>query len=79
MGAWGIGHWIIVLVIVLLVFGTKRLSSVGKDLGEAVKGFKKGVADDDKPAQLNDESRRDGQSSSNSTASGSRNDEHTPR
>lgn len=75
MGAWGIGHWIIVLVIVLLVFGTKRLGSVGKDLGDAVKGFKKGMADDeDKPGQLKDESRN----SSDSNAS-ARNDERSQR
>jgi len=57
MGAWGIGHWIVVLVIVLVVFGTKRLRNAGKDLGEAVKGFKEGMRDpDDKPAgQLGNE------------------------
>jgi sec-independent protein translocase protein TatA len=57
MGAWGIGHWIVVLLIVLVVFGTKRLRNAGKDLGEAVKGFKDGMRDpDDKPAgQLGDE------------------------
>jgi sec-independent protein translocase protein TatA len=37
---------LILLVIVLLVFGTKKLSNIGKDMGEAVKGFKKGMADD---------------------------------
>jgi len=57
MGAWGIGHWIVVLLIVLVVFGTKRLRNAGKDLGEAVKGFKEGMRDpDDKPAgQLGNE------------------------
>ncbi len=62
MGSWSIWHWLIVLVVVVLVFGTKRLGNVGKDLGEAVKGFKKGMQDDDakKPsAQLRDESTRD--------------------
>jgi len=49
MGSFSIWHWLIVLVIVVLVFGTKRLGSVGKDLGEAVKGFKKGMDDGDKP------------------------------
>lgn len=38
-------HWIIVLVIVLLVFGTKKLSTIGSDLGSAVKGFKKAMDD----------------------------------
>ena len=46
------------LVIVVLVFGTKRLTSGAKDLGSAVKEFKKGMRDDDKSAaQLSDESR----------------------
>ncbi|MCC8363038.1 Sec-independent protein translocase subunit TatA [Lysobacter sp. A6] len=50
MGGFSLWHWLIVLVIVVLVFGTKRLGNVGKDLGEAVKGFKKGMTDEDKPA-----------------------------
>ncbi len=60
MGGLSIWHWIIVLVVVLLVFGTKRLRNAGSDLGEAVKGFKKGMKDEDKPAgQLGDQSRTD--------------------
>jgi sec-independent protein translocase protein TatA len=43
MGAWGIGHWIVVLLIVLVIFGTKKLRNIGSDLGGAVKGFKDGV------------------------------------
>jgi len=57
MGGFSIWHWLIVLVIVLLVFGTKRLTSGAKDLGNAVKEFKKGMRDDERPAQLNDQSR----------------------
>ncbi len=58
MGGFSIWHWLIVLVIVLLVFGTKRLTSGAKDLGNAVKEFKKGMRDEDKPAaQLGDDSR----------------------
>jgi sec-independent protein translocase protein TatA len=58
MGGMSWIHWVVVLVIVLLVFGTKRLTSGAKDLGSAVKEFKKGMRDDDKPAsQLGDESR----------------------
>ena len=65
MGSFSIWHWIIVLVVVLLVFGTKRLRNAGQDLGEAVKGFKKGMKDDDKPTgQLGDESRSDASSQS---------------
>lgn len=56
MGSFSIWHWIILLVIVLLVFGTKRLTSGAKDLGKAVNEFKKGMQGDDKPAQLSDQS-----------------------
>jgi sec-independent protein translocase protein TatA len=45
MGAISIWHWLIVLVIVMLVFGTKKLRNVGSDLGGAVKGFKDGMKD----------------------------------
>ena len=50
MGSFSIWHWLIVLVIVLLIFGTKKLRNVGSDLGGAVKGFKDGMKDGDKPA-----------------------------
>lgn len=40
---------LIVLVIVLLIFGTKRLVNIGKDLGEGIKGFKKGIKDGEEP------------------------------
>jgi sec-independent protein translocase protein TatA len=43
MGSLSIWHWLIVLVIVMLVFGTKKLRNIGQDLGGAVKGFKEGV------------------------------------
>ena len=43
MGSFSIWHWLIVLVIVLLVFGTKKLRNIGSDLGGAVKGFKEGM------------------------------------
>lgn len=43
MGSFSIWHWLIVLIIVLLVFGTKRLKNIGEDLGGAVKGFKEGM------------------------------------
>ncbi|WP_374682951.1 Sec-independent protein translocase subunit TatA [Accumulibacter sp.] len=43
MGSFSIWHWLIVLVIVLLVFGTKKLRGLGSDLGGAVKGFKEGI------------------------------------
>ncbi|MFN3883450.1 MAG: Sec-independent protein translocase subunit TatA [Rhodocyclaceae bacterium] len=43
MGTWSIWHWLIVLLIVVLVFGTKKLRNIGQDLGGAVKGFKEGL------------------------------------
>jgi len=52
MGSFSIWHWLIVLVVVMLIFGTKKLGNIGSDLGKAVKGFKDGVkGDEDKPAQ----------------------------
>lgn len=45
MGSFSIWHWLIVLVIILLIFGTKKLRNVGQDLGGAVKGFKEGLKD----------------------------------
>ena len=46
MGSFSIWHWLIVLVIVLLIFGTKKLRNIGEDLGGAVKGFKQGMSDE---------------------------------
>ena len=43
MGSFSIWHWLIVLVIVMLVFGTKKLRNMGTDLGGAVRGFKEGM------------------------------------
>ncbi len=45
MGSFSVWHWLIVLLIVVLVFGTKKLKNIGTDLGGAVKGFKDGVKD----------------------------------
>ncbi|CAM3800569.1 Sec-independent protein translocase subunit TatA [Bordetella tumulicola] len=54
MGSFSIWHWLIVLVIVALVFGTKKLRNIGGDLGGAVKGFKEGMkeAKSDEPEQV---------------------------
>lgn len=54
MGSFSIWHWLVVLVIVMLIFGTKKLRNVGQDLGGAVKGFKDGMkeASADKPAEV---------------------------
>jgi sec-independent protein translocase protein TatA len=43
MGSFSIWHWLIVLLVVVLIFGTKKLKNIGSDLGGAVKGFKDGV------------------------------------
>jgi sec-independent protein translocase protein TatA len=54
MGSFSIWHWVIVLVIVLLIFGTKKLRNMGSDLGGAVKGFKDGMKGDEvkKPGEI---------------------------
>jgi len=59
MGSLSVWHWVIVLVVVLLIFGTKKLRNVGSDLGGAVKGFKEGM----KPDSVADDTtaRRDGE------------------
>ena len=43
MGSFSIWHWLIVLLVVVLIFGTKKLRNIGQDLGGAVKGFKDGM------------------------------------
>ena len=50
MGGFSIWHWLVVLLIVALIFGTKRLRNMGDDVGGAVKNFRKAMQDDDKPA-----------------------------
>ena len=52
MGSFSIGHWLIVLLIVVLIFGTKKLRNIGGDLGGAVKEFKKGLADGEETPKL---------------------------
>jgi len=51
MGSFSIWHWLIVLLIVMMIFGTKKLKNIGSDLGGAVKGFKDGMKDGSSPAQ----------------------------
>jgi len=58
MGYSSIWHWLVVLIIVVLFFGTKRLTSGARDLGNAIREFKKGIQGDEQaPAQLNNEAR----------------------
>lgn len=51
MGSFSIWHWLIVLLVVVLIFGTKKLRNIGTDLGSAVKGFKEGMKDEGKPSE----------------------------
>ena len=52
MGSFSIWHWLIVLLIVMLIFGTKKLRNMGADLGGAVRGFKDGMREgSEKPAE----------------------------
>lgn len=52
MGSFSIWHWLIVLLIVVLVFGTKRLRNMGGDLGSAMRDFKKGLQNDEESPKL---------------------------
>ena len=49
MGSFSIWHWLIVLLVVVMIFGTKKLRNMGSDLGGAVKGFKDGMKDGSQP------------------------------
>jgi sec-independent protein translocase protein TatA len=49
MGSFSIWHWLIVLLVVVLIFGTKKLRNIGEDLGGAVKGFKEGMKGSEDP------------------------------
>jgi len=51
MGTFSIWHWLIVLLVVVLIFGTKKLRNLGSDLGGAVKGFKEGMRSEDEAAK----------------------------
>ena len=53
------GHLIVLLVIVVLIFGTSRLKTAGKDLGDAVRGFRQGLHGDEEAQRLRDERRTD--------------------
>ena len=51
MGSFSIWHWLIVLLVVVMIFGTKKLRNIGSDLGGAVKGFKEGMKTEDEAAK----------------------------
>lgn len=56
MGSLSIWHWLIVLLVIVLVFGTKKLGNIGSDLGKAVKGFKDGVKGEEEKSETADKS-----------------------
>ncbi|OZA73716.1 Sec-independent protein translocase subunit TatA [Polynucleobacter sp. 39-46-10] len=67
MGSFSIWHWLIVLVIVMLVFGTKKLRNIGTDLGGAVKGFKDGMKTPEGSEESQDKAKEQIQSAATST------------
>lgn len=58
MGFDSIWHWLILLVVVLLIFGTKKIRNLGPDLGAAIRDFKKSVSGDDEAKQKEEEARK---------------------
>jgi sec-independent protein translocase protein TatA len=60
MGFDSIWHWLILLVVVLLIFGTKKIRNLGPDLGAAIRDFKKGLSGDDEAKQKEEEAARKG-------------------
>lgn len=56
MGTFSIWHWIVVLLVVVLVFGSGKLRNMGSDLGAAIKGFKKGMKEGEEPNNITDKS-----------------------
>ncbi|MBD1551853.1 twin-arginine translocase TatA/TatE family subunit [Pseudomonas typographi] len=56
MGIFDWKHWIVILIVVVLVFGTKKLKNLGTDVGESIKGFRKAMSDEEK----NEEKRQEG-------------------
>jgi sec-independent protein translocase protein TatA len=58
MGFDSIWHWLILLVVVLLIFGTKKIRNLGPDLGSAIRDFKKSVSGDDEAKQKEEEARK---------------------
>ncbi len=63
MGSFSIWHWLIVLLVIILVFGTAKLKNMGKDMGGAIKGFKEGMKDgtDDVAGKVDDRRQVPGQ------------------
>ncbi len=74
MGGISIWQLLIILVIVVLLFGTKRLKGIGTDLGGAIKGFKKAVSEEDKDADFEQKKQVEEKASADSTASKTQSD-----
>ena len=55
MGSFSIWHWIVVIVVVLLLFGRNKISDLMGDVAQGIKAFKRGMADDEKPAEAKNE------------------------
>jgi sec-independent protein translocase protein TatA len=51
MGLFDWKHWLVILIVVVLVFGTKKIKNLGSDLGESIKGFRKAMNEDEKPSE----------------------------
>lgn len=68
MGTWGIGHWIVVAVVVMLLFGRGKISELMGDAAKGIKAFKKGMADDDKTADAKPDSMKTIDSKADGTA-----------
>lgn len=64
MGSFSIGHWLVVLLIVVLVFGTGKLKNLGRDLGSGIKGFKEGLNEGQAEAKAEDAKQVTNQSAS---------------
>jgi sec-independent protein translocase protein TatA len=71
MGSFSIWHWVIVLLVVVLLFGTKKLRNVGGDLGSAIKSFRRGMADSD-PDEPASKLEADAKEAASSTPEGER-------
>lgn len=69
MGSLSIWHWLIVLLVVMMVFGTKKLRNIGGDLGGAIKGFKEGMREDNAPKTLLNSENKEGDVDANNKMS----------
>lgn len=74
MGSFSIWHWLIVLVIVLVIFGTKKLRNAGGDLGAGIKNFKQSMKEGDAEANKNSESLADPEKHASTTTTQSEKD-----